>query len=186
MEDIESVASHIPYMTTPGNHEAECHDPACLFDKERREKLSNFTAYNTRFRMPSIESKSNALNMHFSFNYGPVHFISIDTETGILLVSLYLLLHNSSIILYIFLIGFPGAALADRYVLPCGGFEGQLQWLENDLIEANADRANRPWIFAQGHRPMYQGDSVNAEFQSAMEDLFYKYGVDIYFRSLTP
>ena len=53
--------------------------------------------------------------------------------------------------------------------------------LENDLIEANKNRALRPWIFAQGHHPMYQGDSVNEGFQAAMEDLFYKYGVDIYF-----
>ncbi len=28
---------------------------------------------------------------------------------------------------------------------------------------------------------MYQGNSINEEFQTAMEDLFYKYGVDIYF-----
>lgn len=31
--------------------------------------------------MPSPESKG-TLNMHYSFNYGPVHFVSIDTETG--------------------------------------------------------------------------------------------------------
>jgi hypothetical protein len=28
---------------------------------------------------------------------------------------------------------------------------------------------------------MYQGKSINAEFQAAMEDLFYTYGVDVYF-----
>jgi hypothetical protein len=28
---------------------------------------------------------------------------------------------------------------------------------------------------------MYQGGSVNKEFQAAMEDLFYNYGVDVYF-----
>lgn len=56
-------------------------DPDCLLDPVKRKKLSNFTAYNARFRMPSPESNG-ALNMHFSFNYGPVHFISIDTETG--------------------------------------------------------------------------------------------------------
>lgn len=28
---------------------------------------------------------------------------------------------------------------------------------------------------------MYQGKSINAEFQAAMEDLFYVYGVDVYF-----
>lgn len=71
-------------------------------------------------------------------------------------------------------------------MFPCGGFgggkfESQLAWLEADLVKANADRATRPWIFVQGHHPLYQGSSVNTEFQAAMEDLFYKYGVDIYF-----
>lgn len=28
---------------------------------------------------------------------------------------------------------------------------------------------------------MYQGDSINKDFQASMEELFYKYGVDIYF-----
>lgn len=107
--------------------------------------------------MPSEES-GGIMNMHYSFNYGPVHFISIDTETG-----------------------YPGAAEETRYVLPCGGFGDQLTWLENDLIKANQNRAERPWIFVQGHHPMYEGGSINADFQAAMEDLFYKYGVDIYF-----
>jgi hypothetical protein len=157
MNDIEGWASMIPYMVAPGNHEAECHDPACLASKDKREKLSNFTAYNGRFHMPSEET-GGVLNMWYSFNYGNAHFISIDTETG-----------------------YPGAAEETRYVLPCGGFGNQLQWLEADLIAANADRANRPWVFVQGHHPMYQGASVNADFQTAMEELFYKYNVDIYF-----
>ena len=107
--------------------------------------------------MPSPES-GGVLNMHYSFNYGNVHFISLDTETG-----------------------YPGAAEEKHYVLPCGGFGDQLTWLEQDLIQANKERDVRPWIFAQGHHPMYNGDSINAEFQAAMEDLFYKYGVDVYF-----
>lgn len=157
MNAIEPWASHLPYMVAVGNHEADCHSPNCIFSKEKREKLSNFTAYNARFRMPSQES-GGKLNMHYSFDYGNAHFISIDTETG-----------------------YEGAAEEDRYVFPCGGFGDQLTWLENDLIEANKNRAERPWIFAQGHHPMYQGDSVNKNFQAAMEDLFYKYGVDVYF-----
>lgn len=108
--------------------------------------------------MPSAESQSSAMNMWYSFNYGSVHFITVDTETG-----------------------FAGAPLETRYVLPCGGFGDQLAWLENDLKVANANRANRPWIFVQGHRPMYQGEEINEPFQAAMEDLFYEYGVDIYF-----
>lgn len=28
-------ASKVPYMVVPGNHEAECHSPACLFSKRK-------------------------------------------------------------------------------------------------------------------------------------------------------
>eukprot|EP01038_Epipyxis_sp_PR26KG_P011236 gene11236-15077_t len=157
LNNVEPWASEKPYMVAVGNHEADCHDPACLLDKDRRNKLSNFTAYNDRFRMPSPESKG-TLNMHYSFNYGNVHFITIDTETG-----------------------FPGAPEETRYVLPCGGFAEQLNWLEQDLIKANSERSIRPWIFASGHRPFYNGDSINTGLQGAMEELFYKYGVDVYF-----
>ncbi len=108
--------------------------------------------------MPSEETDG-VLNMFYTFNYGNVHFISLDTETG-----------------------YPGAAEETKYVLPCGGFSTkQLQWLEADLIKANQERDVRPWIFAMGHHPMYDGASINAELQAAFEDLFYKYGVDIFF-----
>lgn len=96
--------------------------------------------------------------MHYSFNYGNAHFISLDTETG-----------------------YPGAPEEHRYVLPCGGFAEQLNWLEQDLIQANKQRSLRPWIFVQGHHPMYQGNSVNTELQTAVEELFFKYGVDVFF-----
>jgi len=157
MSYIEPFASYKPYMVVPGNHDIECHDPSCLFDSNRRNKLSNFSAYNSRFRMPSPESNG-VLNMYYSWNYGPIHFISIDTETG-----------------------FPGAEEEKRYVLPCGKFGNQLTWLENDLKQANKSRDIRPWVFVQGHHPMYQGDFVDIDFQNAMEELFNKYAVDIYF-----
>lgn len=86
-------------------------------------------------------------------NIGNVHFITIDSETG-----------------------FPDAPLEHKYVFPCGGFEEQIKWLENDLIKANANRQVTPWILVAGHRPMYQGSSVNVALQKAMEELFYKYG----------
>lgn len=157
MDDIQEWASSKPYMVSPGNHEADCHDPACLMDSERREKLSNFTAYNHRFRMPSPET-GGVQNMWYSFNYGNVHFISMDTETD-----------------------YTNAPLETRYILPCGGFGNQMAWLEQDLIAANANRAQRPWILVDGHRPMYSGDTINAELQAAVEEMFYKYGVDVYF-----
>jgi len=155
----DSWSAQVPYMLTPGNHEADCHDPACLAVKRRKDHMSNFTVYNERFHMPSVESNG-TLNMHYSFNYGNVHFIGIDTETG-----------------------FPGAPLETKYVLPCGGFADQMAWIEKDLIAANTPeaRAAQPWILVAGHRPMYDQDTVNVAFQAAMEDLFYKYGVDMYF-----
>eukprot|EP00048_Salpingoeca_helianthica_P006246 m.96263 g.96263 ORF g.96263 m.96263 type:complete len:536 (-) comp13931_c0_seq3:29-1636(-) len=62
----------------------------------------------------------------------------------------------------------------------------QLSWLEQDLIEANKNRAARPWIIAYGHRPMYcsndDGDDCtkNASVvRLGLEDLFHKYGVDV-------
>ncbi len=158
MNIVEEWASQVPYMTAPGNHEADCHDTDCLNDPIKREKLSNFTAYNTRFRMPSTECNSNALNMHYSFNYKNIHFIAIDSETG-----------------------YPNAPLEKKYVLPCGGFQDQMKWLEQDLINANANREMQPWIFVYGHRPIYQGNNTDVNLQAAMEELFYKYNVDIYF-----
>jgi hypothetical protein len=43
-------------MVLPGNHESECHSPACLLDSTYKHALQNFTAYNARFRMPFQES----------------------------------------------------------------------------------------------------------------------------------
>jgi hypothetical protein len=158
MNIVEEWASKVPYMTAPGNHEADCHDTTCFTNPIKRDKLSNYTAYNTRFRMPSKECGSNALNMHYSFNYKNIHFIAIDSETG-----------------------YPNAPLENRYIFPCGGFPEQLKWLEQDLIMANANREEQPWIFVYGHRPIYQGNNIDVNLQVAMEDLFYKYNVDIYF-----
>ena len=57
-----------------------------------------------------------------------------------------------------------------------------MDWLEADLKAANATRDERPWIFAGGHRQMYdKGEYVNSDLQKAVEDLFHKYGVDAYF-----
>lgn len=155
----------LPYMVAVGNHESECHSPACLVSSDIRESLQNFSAYNTRWKMPYKDSKSRS-NMWYSYNYGLVHFVSINTETD-----------------------FPGAAEAthgDSGLLPAGGFgrPGEyLEWLEQDLKDAVVAReaGTRPWIIAGGHRPVYDASKVGSEMQTAVEDLFEKYGVDLYF-----
>lgn len=118
--------------------------------------LSNFSAYNARFKMPSDPSGGNS-NMWYSFDAGPVHFVSLDLETA-----------------------YPGAAEEKRYVFKSGGFYGDMvQWLEDDLKKVN--RSERPWVFVSGHHPMYAEGAVNADMQAALEGLFHQYGVDVMF-----
>jgi len=166
MNTIEPMAASRPYMVLPGNHEAECHSPACQVDPNRIEKLSNFSAYNHRFKMPYAASGGTS-NMWYSFNVGPVHFVSIDTETD-----------------------YPGAP-NDEYTLKRknGHFGNQLGWLKQDLQKAVDNRDKQPWVIVSGHRPMYTINNANAKgepqqdsaiLQTAIEDLLFDHQVDMY------
>ena len=91
-----------------------------------------------------------------SFDYGSVHFVSIDTETD-----------------------FDGAAeneKGDSGIFPAGQFATPgtyLAWLEADLKKAAADPKVH-WIFAAGHRPFTTFNS------SQVDALFVKYNVSLY------
>jgi acid phosphatase type 7 len=168
MEQVESFASGCaPYMVAPGNHEAECHSPACLTSPSRAKALGNFSAYNARFRMPSPES-GGAANMWYSFDHGLVHVATINTETD-----------------------FPNAPGDNHNPLKRanGGFGGGdwLAWLEADL--ASVDRKVTPWVIVGGHRPLYTVDDSTSDGQptgdpahlaAAVEGLFERYHVDFY------
>lgn len=147
MNQIQSVAGYVPYMVCPGNHE---------------EKY-NFSNYRARFTMPNFKASE---NLWYSFNLGPVHFISISTEV------------------YYFM-NYGIKTLVKQY-----------DWLEKDLFEANKpeNREKRPWIITYGHRPMYCNDldgddcthnetlvRVGLPFTHffGLEDLFYKHTVDV-------
>jgi hypothetical protein len=103
MEWIANISSSLPYMVTVGNHESECHSPACLSSPRIIRATKNFSAYNKRFRMPSDVS-GGVQNMwysydysqlmsyytlyslcsglcRYSYDYGYVHFIALNTET---------------------------------------------------------------------------------------------------------
>jgi hypothetical protein len=74
LNKVEPIASRVPYMVTPGNHEF----------------WFNFTSYKKRFFMPGVLEQENAGltggsgdNMYYSWNYGPAHFISLNSETAI-------------------------------------------------------------------------------------------------------
>mmetsp|Transcript_5547 Transcript_5547/g.14659 ORF Transcript_5547/g.14659 Transcript_5547/m.14659 type:complete len:517 (+) Transcript_5547:3-1553(+) len=162
MQWLEPIASRVPYMVTPGNHESECHSPACLARlHEWGLPLSNFSAFNARWTMPFAESQGSS-NMWYSFDLGPVHFVSLNSETD-----------------------WPGAeeeTTGDAHMkaLPAGSF-GQpgeyLAWLEADLARAAAarDAGHGPvWIVAGSHRPF-------SAIESSHGELLRKYGVDAYF-----
>jgi hypothetical protein len=102
---VGNITSAKPYFTLPGNHDASCgegdgspypvveylnHNISGRNDTTPGDVMNyyscpvsqrNFTAYTNRFRMPSIESGSNAENMYYSFDSGLVHWVIIDVET---------------------------------------------------------------------------------------------------------
>jgi hypothetical protein len=114
--------------------------------------LSNFSAYNTRWNMPSAHS-AGTQNMWYSFDYGAVHFTSIDTETD-----------------------FEGARLENRGpIFPCGHFAADgafAMWLENDLIAASQNPSVK-WLVVGGHRNMN-------DLPGNILSMFAKYGVSLY------
>ncbi|XP_069359974.1 acid phosphatase type 7 isoform X1 [Maniola hyperantus] len=110
MRQIQPLAAYLPYMTCPGNHESKY----------------NFSNYRNRFSMPGPHE-----SLFYSFDLGPVHFVSVSTE------------------LYYFL----------QYGLKM--LVNQYDWLRRDLDIATKpeNRAARPWLVVMGHRPMYCSDA---------------------------
>jgi acid phosphatase len=104
-------------------------------------------------------------NLWYSFDYGLVHVVVINTETD-----------------------FPSAPSGPNTALNGGNFEGltgQLNWFQNDLSNANANRANVPWIVVTGHRPFYAsvpttGAASCSACASAFIPSIIQYNVDLY------
>jgi len=61
----------------------------------------------------------------------------------------------------------------------------QLEWMEKDLAQAQANRETVPWIIVYGHRSVYcscDGDCVAPaeKLRKDIEPLLYKFGVDLF------
>ncbi|XP_063384993.1 acid phosphatase type 7 isoform X3 [Cydia fagiglandana] len=142
MRQIQPIASLVPYMTCPGNHEA----------------AYNFSNYRARFSMPGGTE-----SMFYSFDLGPVHFVSISTE-------------------YYYFFEWGARMLFEQFA-----------WLQEDLTNANLpkNRAERPWIVLMGHRPMYcsNSDDIDCSLEYtrrgipfiglSLEPLLQQHGVDV-------
>lgn len=157
MRLMEPIVSQVPYQTSVGNHEL----------------AENFTHYDARFTMINSGGTDDGQmnNFYYSFNVGPIHFVSFSTE-------FYYFVESSG--------------------LPV--LHAQYEWLKRDLSFASSleQRKLRPWIIVFGHRPMYCSSDAPSEkschddcavnlnlirrgFAGAfgLEGLFYKFGVDI-------
>jgi len=96
--------------------------------------------------------------MWHSFDFGPVHFVQVSTETD-----------------------FPGAPEGPGTYLGGGPFGDQITWLTNDLSKAFNNRANVPWIVVSGHRPVWYSGGQDANVNKAFLPLLEKYQVDFFF-----
>lgn len=172
-----SISTKVPYMTLPGNHEAACAEfdgpgnilTAYLNDDKSNSTAPksalnyyscppsqrNFTTFQHRFRMPGDETGGRG-NMWYSFDYGMVHFISLDSETDFAYSPSYPFLRDLK----------PGETHPtpnETYPTDAGPFgriDGnnwkdnkayeQYQWLQKDL--ASVDKQKTPWIIASKYR----------------------------------
>eukprot|EP00008_Paramoeba_atlantica_P006163 CAMPEP_0201489280 /NCGR_PEP_ID=MMETSP0151_2-20130828/21759_1 /ASSEMBLY_ACC=CAM_ASM_000257 /TAXON_ID=200890 /ORGANISM="Paramoeba atlantica, Strain 621/1 / CCAP 1560/9" /LENGTH=442 /DNA_ID=CAMNT_0047874817 /DNA_START=91 /DNA_END=1419 /DNA_ORIENTATION=+ len=156
---MESVTASFPYMTCPGNHEASCITTGSIGCPDY---LNNFTAYRNRFLMPGDDS-GGVGNMWYSFDYGMVHFVVMDSETD-----------------------YDNSPEGPHTLWHAGPFGDQIGWLTNDLNNAVANRDVTPWIIAIAHRPMYSSENEDfpplalRNWRNAVEDLLYDANVDLY------
>ena len=204
-----NITTQIPYMITPGNHEASCaefdgpnNELSAYLDNdmvngtEPNSTLSywscpvsqrNFTAYQNRFRMPG-DDMGGVGNFWYSFDYGLAHFISFDGETDFYQSPEYPfvadLKANETIDEITEAQTFPTDSGPFGYI--DGNWKDntayeQYRWLKNDL--ESVDRSKTPWVFAMSHRPMYSSEvsSYQLHMRNAFEDLLLENSVDGYF-----
>lgn len=72
----EGWASTAPFMLTVGNHE---HVPGNITNSAGETYPSDYAAFQARYDMPGAASGGNG-SLWFSWNQGPVHFVSTDSE----------------------------------------------------------------------------------------------------------
>lgn len=67
LRKIEPIASHVPYMLVPGNHEVPW----------------NFSAYKNHFFMPMGTQDPADRNMFWTLDFGPIHVVAMNTESSL-------------------------------------------------------------------------------------------------------
>lgn len=143
MEQIQPLASILPFQVIVGNHE---------YVTALGIVLPNLRAYEYRFTMPApqpppTDDKLN-LTVYYSMDIGNVHVIALNSEN----------------------------------TTDFGPTTPMYQWLEKDLVAANANRKNVPFIVAMWHRPWYSSNHVHGNdttMRDALEPLFLQHRVNL-------
>jgi hypothetical protein len=176
MNQVLPIATAVPYMTSPGNHERDFPGSGSFYNGTDSGGECGIP-YENRFIMPPPSSDhiyrklENAQKKPFnkkitvqpvdkmindtpwySFDFGNIHFLMMSTE------------HNFSI------------------------DSQQYNWIVNDL--SNVDKTVTPWVIFTGHRPMYIDSNYNDTKHTAdqpvatalranLEPVLLKYGVNL-------
>lgn len=154
---IEPIASKVPYHVCIGNHEYDW--PLQPWKPEWSSRIYGTDGggecgipYSYRFNMPGNSSertttRAHTTNLYYSLDVGVVHFVFISTETNFLQGS------------------------------------GQYNFIKSDL--ESVDRKKTPFVVVQGHRPMYttsddkKGVPLREKMVEHLEPLFVKNNVSL-------
>ena len=167
-EMIEPLASTIPWMVCPGNHEIE-------FNGSDYTNL--FTAFESRYRMPYVKQAE----------FGDVIIKSaINPKTGMPFCtpSVFQTEYNFGNSFFSFDSGLAHIIYLNPYTNSLPSSE-QFNWLQNDL--ESVERNITPWLIVVMHCPWYSSnvnhyaDQQTVQMRESMEELFYKYNVNIVF-----
>lgn len=156
MNNIQRVATHIPWMTALGNHETEWANGPL-----------GYASYQTRFEMPDNGSPNPAWQGNwYSFRVGTALFISLDANDVHFANDGSNNPANPTEALYI--AGYSGGA--------------QTAWLERTLAEARLD-PTIDWIIAYHHQPIISSSAAGAGGDLGIRQAFLpgfdRYGVDL-------
>ena len=165
---IEPLASNIPWMVCPGNHEIEFNGS---------DYMNLYTAFEKRYRMPYFKQAE----------FGNIIIKSdINPNTGLpyCTPSIFQSEYNFGNSFYSFESGLAHIIFLNPYT-NSSPTSLQYNWLQNDLILVN--RNITPWIIVVMHCPWYSSnknhysDTQTVYMKESMEALFYNFNVNIVF-----
>ena len=165
---IEPLAKRLPWMVCAGNHEIE-------FNGTDYDGL--YTAFEKRYQMPYVKVAefgevliASDINPNINFPYCTPSIFQSEYNYG---NSFYSFESGSAHIIYL------NPYSNTNYT------SQQYNWLQSNL--ASVDRNNTPWVIVVMHCPWYSSnvkhydDKQTILMRDSMEELFYKYNVNIVF-----